>query len=147
MLMDDRRCAPVGVAARCFCPLSGLGLAACLLLWCALLRGLSALRFFGLAAGFSPLGALLGGLGALGCPGFAAGFLLRCLLACGFPGAWCRTDAGYQMLALPVFDLLADGGGALEGRVLRAVPVLAAEVNFSAVRRGGFPCGVPAGLA
>ena len=147
VLMNDRRCAPRGLVACCFRPFGGLRLAACLLLFCALWRGLGALRCFGLAAGFSLFCALLRGLGAFVCLGFAAGFLLGCLLACGCSGGWCRADVGDQVLALAMFNLITDGGGALEGCVLRAVAVLAAEVDFAAVGRGGFPFGVPAGLA
>lgn len=46
-----------------------------------------------------------------------------------------------------MFNLFADGAGAVQGRGLGAVVVVAAEIDFSLVGRDGVSGGVPAWLA
>lgn len=106
------------------------------LLLCALLR-----------CRFAALYTLLGGLGALRGFGLAFCFLLQRTLACGFAGGGCRADARNEVEVLAAFNLLAGGAGAVQGGGLGAVVVVAAEIDFSCVGRGGVSCGTPAGLA
>ena len=96
---------------------------------------------------FLLLCALLGGLGALRGFGLAFCFLLQRPLACGFAGGGCRADVRNEMEVLAAFNLLAGSAGAVQGRGLGAVVVVAAEIDFSCVGRGGVSCGMPAGLA
>lgn len=96
---------------------------------------------------FLLLCALLGGLGALRGFGLAFCFLLQRPLACGFAGGGCRADARNEVEVLAAFNLLAGSAGAVQSRGLGAVVVVAAEIDFSCVGRGGVSCGMPAGLA
>ncbi len=96
---------------------------------------------------FAAFCALLCRLGALRGFGLAFRFLLHGTLACGFAGGGCRADARNEVEILAAFNLFAGATGAVQGRRLRAVVVVAAEVDFSPVGRSGVPGGMPAGLA
>ena len=95
---------------------------------------------------FAALRAPLFHLGALRSFGSAFRFLLQRTLARGFAGGGCRADARNEMKVLAAFNLLASSAGAVQGCGLGAVIVVAAEIDFSPVGRGGVSGGMPTGL-
>jgi hypothetical protein len=100
-----------------------------------------------LCCGFALLRALLCFFGTLRGSGFAFCFLVQGSLACGFAGSGGGANAGDEVEALAAFDLFADGAGAVQGRGLGAVVVVATEIDFSPIGRHGVAFGMPARLA
>jgi hypothetical protein len=95
---------------------------------------------------FTVLCALLCRLGMLHSFSLALGFLRQRTLTRGFAEGRCRADARDEVEVLAALNLLAGGASAVQGRGLRAVTVMTAEIDLSPVGRGGVSGGMPVRL-